>query len=151
MSISLCIVQKQECERDDSGSVIIKYDGLDMVVIAPNGDVTINTYGRHERAVAKSISFTLGVIGIKLSTKNMQSYDDPLVEWNISDGYSLMRFYDGIVIKGRGQTTRGQAVMDSFLALRKAKTPNFAVEDGVKKDDDDVLAPPNEEAAAMQE
>lgn len=140
-------MQKQECEMGEDGSVIIKYEGLEMVVIAPNGDVTINTFGRHERAVAKSISFTLGVIGIKLSTKNMQSYDDPLVEWNVSDGFSLMRFHDGIVIKGRGQTSRGKTVMDSFLALRRAKIPNFAVKD-VNKDN---VPQENEEAAAMQE
>ena len=118
-------MQKQTCEMDDQGNVVIKYDGVDMIKINAKGDVILDTHGRHERAVAKSLSYTLMPIGIKFSTSNMQSYDES--DWNVSDGYSLMRFYDGIELKGKGYAhyNRGKLVADAFIALRKTRVPGF--------------------------
>lgn len=118
MNGGCCLIQKQDCFVDEEGNVAITFDGLTMVRIARNGDVMIDTHGRHQRAVAKSLSFTLAPIGIKFSTKGEDSYDDS--DWNVSDGRTLVRFSDGVVLKSKGMIdcNRGTIVMNQFLALR---------------------------------
>ena len=74
-------------------------------------------YAMQEANVA-SMNDALNPIGIRIT---VPGGDVTTGEWSISDGKSLVRYFDGVVLPGKGAVQRGQQVFEAF------KNPNRAV------------------------
>jgi hypothetical protein len=59
----------------------------------------------------QSMNDALNCIGIRITAPSGNPSNG---EWSISDGKSLTRYSDGVVIPAKGQSFRGQQVLDAF-------------------------------------
>lgn len=71
-----------------------------------------------QEANIASMNDALNPIGIRITAPGG---DVTTGQWSISDGKSLVRYADGVVLPGKGETQRGQQVLEAF------QNPNRAV------------------------
>lgn len=103
---------RQKCFiEEDTGTVVFEYRGVPIVRITPAGDVTLDCAGYHNQANISSLNDALNPIGIRVTAP---SGDVTGGQWSVSDGKSLVRFSDGVILGGKGAVGRGRAVLEAF-------------------------------------
>jgi hypothetical protein len=105
-------LERQTCAFNSEGVLGIAFDGTNVVLIAPTGDVSISLMRTLSEAdthlMLNSLNWTLHSIGIELIVKDLAQG-----ELQVKVGRSLVRYSDGMVVEGKGQTTRAEKVMEA--------------------------------------
>ena len=94
-----------------SGNVIFKYRGKPIITVNPAGDITLNTSRFRNKGNFNSLNDALNPLGIRVTAAND---DVEHGQWQITVGKSLVRFEDGVVLPGKGEEHRGQALYSAF-------------------------------------
>lgn len=94
--------------REGSGEVVVMLRDTEIVRVATNGDVTLNTGGWYSVIMLQGLNDVLNLIGIKVNAADENG------DWRISDGRTLLRFSDGIRLPGKGATSRAQTILAAF-------------------------------------
>jgi hypothetical protein len=98
-------------EWNNQDVLLIKLNGSETVQIAPNGDVSLKLTGdsANRTLLINTINFILYPINVKIIMKENST------DLQVSDGHSLVRFQDGLVLRGKGMSAmpfqRAMAVM----------------------------------------
>lgn len=105
--------QHQKCFQTDSGEVVFRFMQSDLVRVDPSGAITLSSGGYHNATTLASLNDALNLIGIRITCP---SGDVSGGEWSISDGRSLTRFADGVVLPAKGQqhVGRGRQLLQAF-------------------------------------
>jgi hypothetical protein len=112
----------QKCFRDkDTGDIIVKFKNTDVVRVNAAGDITLQTDGFFNIFTLATMNEALKTVGIKVTVPND---DIKSGEWSITEGKSLTRYHDGVVLAAKGpqMASRGQQLIDGFSAsLNRAR------------------------------
>lgn len=98
-------------EWNNQDVLLIKFDGAETVQIAPNGDLSLQLPGDsgNRALLIDTINFILNPINVKIIAK------DNSTDLQVSDGHSLVRYQDGLMLRGKGMSAmplqRAMAVM----------------------------------------
>ncbi|CAL8462680.1 g2213 [Coccomyxa elongata] len=93
---------KETCfTRVESGEVVVKLRGTEIVRVSAAGDVTLDAGGKRTPEVFKALQGALAPLGIRLSDLGNGN-------WSLSDGRSLTRFHDGVVLPSKGIASAGR-------------------------------------------
>ncbi|KAL4422173.1 hypothetical protein ABPG77_006862 [Micractinium sp. CCAP 211/92] len=105
--------QHQKCFQTDGGDVVFRFMQTDLVRVDPSGAITLSSGGYHNANTLASLNDALNLIGIRITCP---SGDVSGGEWSISDGRSLTRFADGVVLPAKGQqhAGRGRQLLQAF-------------------------------------
>eukprot|EP00887_Chlorella_sp_A99_P005879 scaffold1.g5879.t1 len=103
------------CEDAETGDVVFKFKRTELVRISPAGAVTLTSGGYHTNATLAALNDGLNLLGIRVTAP---AGDAAAGDWSISDGRSLARFYDGVVLPAKGpqHTARGQQLLQAFAS-----------------------------------
>jgi len=104
------ILNRIKCSWNSQGVLGIGFDGQDVAQISPSGDVYIRLpaaqFGGDASPIVDAINSIFSPINIKIIVKDLTKG-----EFQISDGSSLVRYHDGLVVHGKGQIGRASIVM----------------------------------------
>ena len=104
---------------DGAGTVLVKApDGNVCIRITPGGDITIDTGGKRNKTVFELLNRALNPVNIRV-TKPGESFTEN--DWSISDGKSLRKFDDGLVLPGKMQFFRAQTILETVNTQEVAK------------------------------
>ncbi|KAL4458479.1 hypothetical protein ABPG75_013344 [Micractinium tetrahymenae] len=105
--------QHQKCFQKDTGEVVFRFMQSELVRIDPSGAITLSSGGYHNATTLASLNDALNLIGIRITCP---SGDVSSGEWSISDGRSLTRFADGVVLPAKGpqHAGRGRQLLQAF-------------------------------------
>ncbi|KAK9906370.1 hypothetical protein WJX75_000703 [Coccomyxa subellipsoidea] len=107
---------KETCfTRVESGEVVVKLKGTEIVRVSAAGDITLDSGGSKRSEVFKALQRALTAVGVRLSDLGNE-------QWSLSDGRSLTRFTDGVVLPGKG----GMSASRGKLLQAHYKTPGAA-------------------------
>jgi hypothetical protein len=101
---------------DETGTVVVAagVGKQEYVRVTPAGDITVLIGSTFSKDKLNLLNQLLNPINVRLTC----SAEDPSSgNWMISDGKTLRRFEDGVVLAGKGQMGRGQAVMDAVKRI----------------------------------
>lgn len=95
---------------EETGEVTVTFKGKEIVKVSRGGVITLDSGGVRGPAVFMALNAVLNVVGISITRPKK---DD---EWSISDGRSLTRFRDGVVLqcKGPQSAQRGPKIVAAF-------------------------------------
>lgn len=107
----------QSCFMNEFGTTVFKYHASELVTIDPNGAITINTDGHHGATTLASLNDALNPIGISVKTAVKGDLGG---DWTVSDGKSLVRLTDGLVLPSKGpmHVGRGPLMLQAFQSQR---------------------------------
>jgi hypothetical protein len=107
----------QSCFMNESGATVFKYHASELVTINSAGDITINTDGHHGATTLASLNDALNPIGISVKTAVKGELGG---DWTLSDGKSLVRLTDGVVLPAKGpmHAGRGPLMLQAFQSQR---------------------------------
>ncbi|KAL4859335.1 hypothetical protein ACK3TF_001072 [Chlorella vulgaris] len=104
----------QSCYQEEGdGDYVFRYRSTDVVRIDAAGNITLQSGGHYNAGTLASLNDALNLIGIRVTCP---SGDVRAGEWSISDGRSLTRFHDGVVLPAKGpqQAGRGRQLLVAF-------------------------------------
>lgn len=98
--------------RQDTGEVVVQLKATEIVVVAPNGEITLDDGGWFTQSTLNGMNEALNLVGLRVVASDEISSGD----WKISDGHSLIRYYTGIKLPAKGVFTgrRGQIIYAAF-------------------------------------
>ena len=100
---------------DETGTVVVSTgDGKEIIRVTPQGDITIDTGNKRDKRTFQILNEALNPIDIRI-TKVTDRFDED--NWSISDGKTLRRFEDGIVIPGKLHFSRAGTVFQVVKSL----------------------------------
>lgn len=105
--------QNQSCFLDElTGEVIVKFYKTEVVKVKPSGEVRLDSGGFHNPSTFASLNDALNLIGIRVIANG----DVKQGNWSVSDGRTLARFSDGMVLAAKGVLTqnRGEVILQAF-------------------------------------
>ena len=98
------------------GVLGVGFDEQEVAQISPTGDVYIRLpspqFEGDASAVVDAINHIMSPINVKVIAKGAN-------EFQISDGSSLVRYHDGIVVHGKGQIGRASMVMQHLQSQKR--------------------------------
>ncbi|KAL6782196.1 hypothetical protein ACKKBF_B39420 [Auxenochlorella protothecoides x Auxenochlorella symbiontica] len=115
--------KKQTCFRDEeTGNVVFRYDTVDLVVITPAGEVTLDSQDAADLHVFRSLNDALAPLNMRVTAPSGR-WD--IGDWSVSDGRALLRFQDGMKLppKGPAAASRAQLMLDGFKKVGKVGPP----------------------------
>lgn len=103
----------QSCWQEDDGSVIFRFRQTNLVTIDPAGNITLNAHGYYNGVTLASLNDALNLIGIRVTCPGGDVRND---DWSVSDGRTLTRFEDGVVLPAKGPAAagRGRQLLQAF-------------------------------------
>lgn len=105
--------QHQSCFMDPrTNEVVFKAYDTELIRIRPAGDLVINAEGSRSTPIFNSLNDALSKLGLKVVSVGPTTAGN----WSISDGRTLTRFYDGVVVpsKGMASSSRGRVLLSAF-------------------------------------
>lgn len=104
------LFEKLQYSLNTQGVLVVAFDGHDVAQISPTGDVYVRLpstlIGSNDTTVVDAINHVLRPIDVKVIVRDVAKND-----FQISDGSSLVRYHDGVVVQGKGQIGRATMVM----------------------------------------
>lgn len=92
-------------EQDADGVVVVSFQEAAIVRVAPNGDVQLAAAGVASDTMLRALNEAL----TKIELKVVPVGDPAEGNWNVSDGRSLVRFYEGMIVPSKGPVTASRA------------------------------------------
>ncbi|KAK9809238.1 hypothetical protein WJX72_011898 [[Myrmecia] bisecta] len=114
--------KQQQCLKlEETGEVVVRFRRKTLITVRPNGDIVLDSGGTEEPAVFQTFNDALNLIGIKITALGPGN-------WSVSDGKSLTRFADGVVLPGKGpqHAGRGAALLAAFQNREATAASNAA-------------------------
>jgi hypothetical protein len=92
--------------------VVVKVKDVPIVTIKQTGDAVLNSGGWATQATLQAMNDSLAAIGIRITANG----DVSAGNWSVTDGRSLARFSDGMVVPAKGgmHQSRGEQVLQAF-------------------------------------
>jgi len=116
------------CATNAEGVLGVAFDGTNVVLIAPNGDVSISLIRTLSEAdtllMFNALNWTLSSISLEIVPKDLAAG-----ELQVKVGRSLMRYTDGMVVEAKGDDKRADKVMK---AIEAGKAPDAGVAGGAE-------------------
>ncbi|PRW59806.1 microtubule-associated Asp [Chlorella sorokiniana] len=105
--------RQQSCWQEDDGSVIFRFRQTKLVTIDPAGNITLDAGGHYNGVTLASLNDALNLIGIRVTCPGGDVRND---DWSVSDGRTLTRFEDGVVLPAKGPMAagRGRQLLQAF-------------------------------------
>jgi hypothetical protein len=115
------ILNRIKYSWNSQGVLGIGFDGQDVAQISPSGDVYIrlpvSQTGGDTASIIDAINRIFSPINVKIIVKDLMKND-----FQISDGSSLVRYHEGLVVHGKGQIGRASLVMHHIDSQNQAGT-----------------------------
>lgn len=115
------ILNRIKYSWNSQGVLGIGFDGQDVAQISPSGDVYIrlplSQTGGDASSIIDAINRIFSPINVKIIVKDLMTND-----FQISDGSSLVRYRDGLVVHGKGQIGRASIVMQNLESQNRGGT-----------------------------
>lgn len=102
-------LERLTCASSAEGVLGVAFDGTNVVLVAPNGDVSISLIRTLSEAdtllMFNALNWTLHAIGIEIQPKDLAAG-----ELQVKSGRSLLRYTDGMVVEAKGDAKRAEKV-----------------------------------------
>ncbi|KAL6764774.1 hypothetical protein V8C86DRAFT_2470008 [Haematococcus lacustris] len=122
-----------EVWQAEDGSAVGTLDGTDIAVIAPTGEIYLDSAGYYSLLVLKHMNAILQPMHLRvIATGHVEDGN-----WQVQDGRSLLRFQDGMRIPPKGLSSSGRAQLvlaahdKSLVTAANAASTAAAVSAGI--------------------
>lgn len=132
------------CYTDEqTGDVVVKFKRTEIVRVRPRGEVELTSGGYHNTTTLDQLNAALNLIGIRVTNLNNN--------WTITDGKSLTRFQDGVVLPAKGAATaaRGMQLLQAFNNPNRAQLAAATAASNAAAAAAGLIRPPHSMGGAM--
>ncbi|KDD76896.1 hypothetical protein H632_c73p1 [Helicosporidium sp. ATCC 50920] len=104
------------CFINDEGSVVMQYKNTALITIRSNGDMILSAGGFYGSATLGAMNMGLNALNMRITAPTASVSSG---EWSVSDGRSLQRFREDMVLPAKTPPQRGRG-MELFKAMNES-------------------------------